>query len=415
MLDDQNLRVREVAAEMLGRRGDSRAAGPLARSLEREGRGAVAPAVVSALGSLKSEVAMRALLEALFRPWSQLDEHGRAENLLPGNALLSFTKEQSAWSWHADSEWSNIVHQALVEQDAGLRVQSIVLERLQTSDGRIRALAIEELARWMRSEASSGLDHARDEATGRDELLLKVALEDPEGAVREAAAKTLKWSFSETLIDRLITTLAEGPANQRAAAAAALGEIGGDANPDALRRALDDADIQVRMKAAASLRRLRADAANERVIEVLMSVARSDNDLGLRSQAARLLLEVPGGFEAFSAPIDRAAADSNYMQVVRLADDWLLVVPGDFVPTMMRGFALVELGRLDDAYRDLVIARLASPQWATARAKLAEVLQLLGRTDEALAEAREAVRLEPENSTWAAILENINNSLESSR
>jgi predicted Zn-dependent protease len=98
--------------------------------------------------------------------------------------------------------------------------------------------------------------------------------------------------------------------------------------------------------------------------------------------------------------IARVLEEGDAEEALRLTDAILATRPGDDAAHELRARALIELGRLDEAERDAKDAVRLDPEEIRYRELLAEVLSLEGAHRDAAAEFGRLARNDPRQTTW---------------
>lgn len=83
----------------------------------------------------------------------------------------------------------------------------------------------------------------------------------------------------------------------------------------------------------------------------------------------------------------------NLTRALELMDTVIAAAPDDEIARCGRSFALLSCGRIDEALLEVRYALALNPLYPNARGDLAEICAFLGKTDEAIAEATESIRL----------------------
>ncbi len=204
-LRSPRIHVRAFAAERLGLLGGEEAAAPLLDALSRERSGA-RRALIRALGRLRSPRALPALLRLL-------EYDGELPGAPVAQALLSYGEPAAPY-----------------------------LLRMAEAPCRGRAQALALLGQMKILDAVP--------------ILIEAMSEDPNPAVREAAAQAAGRLAHPDALAALRGALRDGAPRVRAQAAWALGRVGDPAAAGELESALDDADWWTRARAAQALARL---------------------------------------------------------------------------------------------------------------------------------------------------------------
>ncbi len=88
-----------------------------------------------------------------------------------------------------------------------------------------------------------------------------------------------------------------------------------------------------------------------------------------------------------------ARTPENLKKSIRLAEAAVAAVPEDEIARCVLAFALLSAGRLNEAVAEVRYALVLNPRFPNAHGDLSELYAFLGQTEEAIAEAREAIRL----------------------
>lgn len=227
-LQDSEPAVRETAARLLGRSGQSQAI----------------PALVTVLQDRSSGVRRQAALALDALGWQPQDELQRLQRSL---ALGEFQELTSR----------------------GAAAVELLIAALKDPQYPKRQLALEALSQ-----------------TGDARALQPIiaALKDADPHLRVAAAEALGRMRETRAVEPLIASLRDKDAHVRAAAAAALGHIGASGAVPALIQGLKDEQWSVRQAAVEALGRLHADVAVEPLLPLL-----KDRDKDVRYTTAQVL------------------------------------------------------------------------------------------------------------------------------
>jgi HEAT repeat protein len=264
-LKDKKVSVRARAAAALGQLKAEAALPALLEAL-KDNNVSVRDRAATGLGQLKAEAALPALLEALkdkeafvrARAAAALGQL-KAEAALPALLEALKDKEASVRGHAAD---------ALGQLKAEAALQAL-LEPLKDKDASVRARAATALGQ-LKAEAALP-------------VLLEV-FKDKDASVRGRAAAALGQLKAEAALPALLEALKDKDASVRARAAAALGQLKAEAALPALLEVLEDNEVSVRARAATALGQLKAEAALPALLEVL-----KDKEAFVRGRAAAAL------------------------------------------------------------------------------------------------------------------------------
>jgi len=161
--------------------------------------------------------------------------------------------------------------------------------------------------------------------------------------------------------------------------------------------ALNDCAIDVRLGAARALTNIKDETVITPLIQTLIQLATKGDDVSIREEAAKLLNDVPGGRDALYAPIMDALRISDWTTVVMLIGEPLPFLPANPNLYFWRSLAYPGLGRLKEALADCEwFIKFARDPAETHYLHYASLLSQLNRHEEALAAARRAVELAPD-------------------
>jgi len=240
-LKDEDPRIRQTAAEILGRLKDPRAIGPLILALVDE-------------ASEVREAAFEALKNFLF--WEKSDA---ARSLVP--KLIEALRDENPWARFI-AAWS-------LGEIKDPRAVEPLIATLKDKDFRVR---------W---NAAKALGEIGDPKAVKP---LIAALKDEDSWVRWRAAEALGEIKDSKALEPLIEALKDENSGVCSSAAFALGKIQDPKAVEPLIEALKDKDSWVRWNAAEALGKIK----DPRVVEPLIE-ALKDEDSGVRWRAAKAL------------------------------------------------------------------------------------------------------------------------------
>jgi len=350
-LQNPDARVREFAAEALGKIRDTRAVEPLIAA-----RKDLAPNVrwsaAEALGEIRDTRAVEPLISALEDPapevrWNAVKALGEIGDSRAVEPLIVVVK-------HPGLGLGDQAVKALARIGAPAVAPLIVT--LKDPDARVRELAAKALGGIGDSRAVVPLvaalknaDSLSGEVAG---ALVKIGapavepliavLEDPDARVRDLAAGTLKVIGAPRAVQPLIVGLGAADAGRRKAVAEALVKIGAPA-VEPLIAAMRDPDTGVRELAANTLAEIRDPGS----VELLIATLR-DPDAGVRELAARTVrLIVPSrGLEV--VPIE---SEGQIPADFKVADAMKLVY-GNFDPSTQSSVSALPPGSEKNSFFD---------------------------------------------------------------
>lgn len=268
LLNDRDVDIRKDAVILLGAIGDSRAIPALNGVLKDEACD-VRKVTIGVLGEMGDERSLESLILVMQdRECDVRSESAAALKVYGSRAVAPLVAVLSGRSAYAREGAAGALGKI---GDAG------AVEALCT--------ALEDDGIRVRKEAAVALGLIAD---GRAAKPLIAALQDHDGTVREEAVKALGIIAPPEAVEPLVAALLDGDNNSyiRAAAAEALGNIGGGGAAEHLRYVLKDPSARVRKNAAEALGKIGdADGAGP-LVELL-----SDSAFEVRNSAAGALDE----------------------------------------------------------------------------------------------------------------------------
>jgi HEAT repeat protein len=387
VLSDDDPNVRATALDALGRAAAKSAVAPIKTLLGREQDPAVVHRALVALARIASAEALETVLDTLLQ-------------------AVDFDQYRDV----------------LLAVPESIEVDRLVGERAQREGGRARSLLVQELARLRKDRTSSG--RAVDGDVGLRDFLVQAALTSADEEGRRGAAEALRWQRGDPGMGKFIETLQGGEPARRAAAAVALGLLQEARATEALKAALADSAVEVRVAAAASLCELRAED-RAAAWNVLAAVVLGDEAEPLRRRAGAALQM---DREAKQTIIESLYVDfeAERYDEVEHAVTRFLAVPfedelEDALLLFLRGLTREKQGSLSSALTDMNRLSELVPL-APFEAARARVLAALGRPDEAFRAQQRATGLDPSDvelhvslGWYAYLVDDLDASLESSR
>lgn len=308
-LQDNSWRVRQGAAELLGRIGDTSAVDSLLTVLQKDEKYFVRSAAATALGNLGDPKAVDTLLAVLGGD----DEYVRSH---AAGALGEI----------GDARATDGLLAALNDSDEATRMEALIalgkLSDRRVLDDLLQALRGGAFWRWQVPEALGAIGDKR----AVDDL--RSALSDRDESVRWQSAKALGKIGDTRAVKDLLSALSDTELLVSLVAAESLGKIGGPAATDGLLVALTSDNEQVRMRAASAL----GGIGGARVVSGLLR-ALDDKDAGVQWSAAFSLGKISDEELALGLEQALSAEDGS---VRRLAASFVgYYVKGDQVLEML--------------------------------------------------------------------------------
>ena len=284
-LTDENLDIRTLAVEALGKIGSDAAVSPLAAALDYEAA-YVRRSATDALGKIGSQKAASALVEALEHedPYvcrsaaDALGEMGSPKAVEPLAAALE----------HEDYYVRRSAADALGKIGSPKAILAL-------------AVALNDAASYIRRSAADAL---REISSQEAVSPLVAALNHEDAYVRRKAVDALGELVAEAAVLPLVAALNYEDAYVRRSATNALGKIGSKAAVSALVAALKHEDLYVRSSAANALGQI----GDKGAVLPLMTALKDENS-DVRSRAANALGKI--GDRAAVEPLVAALSDRN--------------------------------------------------------------------------------------------------------
>lgn len=123
------------------------------------------------------------------------------------------------------------------------------------------------------------------------------------------------------------------------------------------------------------------------------SVALAERALQIDPDSAQAMRTLSFAMSVAMALGALAKAPETLKRAISLAEAAVAAVPDDEIARSALSFALLSADRLHEAVAEISYALILNPHYPNARGDLAEIYAFLGRTDEAIEEATEAIRL----------------------
>lgn len=348
--------VQKIAIDALVKRGDSGFATRLIAKLSSATSADFIDAALAALGELRDREALSLINDLLVITHADgFDVHH----------VWGKCRHRPGW-WRA-------IHQILVNLNADSDIQHALDNALALEDPVPKVAALDEFSWWF---AETDLGPERD----------------------------VTWRTPERLQRLLDLALRDSTQSVRTAAAGALREVKSEVVQKSLAEALADNSAEVQVAAAVAVLQMNAHELYGRVAECMVHVAKADQSQDLRRRAGEVLTAIPGGVEPFYQPIHAELGRGELESALKLIEATLEILPEDANLFWLRGHALKNLRRLDQAADSFQHASELEEQASVIPQALARTFLELLDYPHAMEAARRGTEIAPGDAEAQSIL-----------